>query len=356
MTGWYSITATGPIAIGNLTPIGQNSGQVGCRFPPNGHHLAACVNLPSHCQLWGPFWYYSRSLYLILPNPVYTTDIDRDQDTLPNNFYRLQWQNNRWIVQDQHLEAYLNEDIEIIGSQYLIKASFLKEFWNVGGIEIENTDEDAHPLQPFPWQTLVLSHNSREDFQVKDEGGFFAEMATLINPSWSIAIKIIGNYDDERPGDYERSKPPKWGSLGAGNVPVVINPIPKQRSESWEWLGDSIDSSTGGILLTGALWQLGKQKISVPFPNDVSFSNNLVKTYAAEMAIPWQSWKKTKNPLKSNQSVKKLIPGEWLTPAGAVYLWNDPSIFNQSGPLLDPYNRHVLGYGHLWLFKDEDKS
>lgn len=322
---WYSITATGPISIGNLTPIGQNSGQVGCRFPPNGHHLAGCLNLPPDCQIWGPFWYFSRSLYLVLPQTVYTTDVNHtDENTLPNNFYCLQWRDSQWKVRLEHED----QEIEIIGGRYLINANILKSFWQSG--KRENLNPDNHPLKNLPWQTLTLSHNSREDFQVKDEGGFFAEMTTLMDVGWAIAIKIIGDY-----------QPPQWSYLGAGGVPVVITPL----TSSWDWLGDSVtEEVTGGILLTGALWQRGKQKMSVPTPNLP------LKAYAADVGQPWQSWKKVKHRHQQNQLISVLTPGEWLTPAGAVYLWEGNCPLSHSGPINDVYNRHVLGYGHLWLF------
>ncbi len=99
------------------------------------------------------------------------------------------------------------------------------------------------------------------------------------------------------------------------------------------------------------MWQKGRLPVSLPYPDCK------VKAYAAEEAIPWQSWKKVpprkkssgSNDSSNNKKVKVLTPGEWLTPAGAVYLWQDAPI-QQSGPLPDDYHRDALGYGHLWLF------
>lgn len=54
-----------------------------------------------------------------------------------------------------------------------------------------------------------------------------------------------------------------------------------------------------------------------------------------------------------------LVPGEWMTPAGAVYLWEDTAPIQQSGPYRDPLNpmkRDVLGYGHLWLFEESNRA
>lgn len=322
---WFSITPSAPITIGNLTPVGQNSGQVGCRFPPNGHHLAGCLNLPTNCQLWGPFWWKFPSLYVVLPQTIYTVDVDRGTLALPDNFYRMQWVSGQWQVQPQHQE----QPIELIGGRYLIEANTLKSFWHQGHW---NSNQD---LALLPWTHLTLSHNSREDYQVKDEGGFFAEMTTLLDPEWAIVVKIKGDYT-----------PPVWSSLGAGGTPVVIQS--ERRGQRYDWLGGPVDNttgdSTGGILLTGALWQQGTQKSSIPYPNLP------IKAYAADLPIPWQSWTKVKTRHHPNQKMQVLTPGEWLTPAGAVYLWEDKSSLFQSGPLSDVYHRDALGYGHLWLF------
>lgn len=319
MTGWYSITPAGTVAIGNLTPVGQNSGQVGCRWPPNGHHLAACLNLPSHCQLLGPFWYSGRDIYLTLPLPVYRLE---SADELPQEIFRFQWRDGQWQVHPEHL----GKKIEIVGGRYLIRGSDLTFFWKQG-------KKDKPALQPLPWSTLTLSHNSREDFQVKDEGGFFAEMTTLMNPGWSILVKVIGE-----------SKRDPWSFLGAGATPVAIAPVERINAD---WLEAPCANATGAVLLTGALWQKGNLKVSIPHP---SFA---IKAYAAEMGIPWQSWKKVKDRHNPQKRVQVLTPGEWMTPAGAVYLWEGAAPVQRSGPVADPYNRHALGYGHLWLFEDK---
>ncbi|MEA5498323.1 hypothetical protein VB834_15085 [Limnoraphis robusta Tam1] len=328
MTGWYTITPTGPITIGNLTPVGQNSGQVGCRWPPNGHQLAACLNLPSHAQLWGPFWYCDPNLYVLLPLPVYTLDIaeNRASNELPQRLYRLVWdEQEQWQVQSQHQ----GQEIEVIGGQYLIPINTLEDFWRSQEWSFSSGKPDDNELKHLPWKTLTLSHNSREDFQVKDEGGFFAEMTTLLDPDWSILVKIIGEYE-----------PPNTGILGAG-TPVTVRCV-RGRSR-WEKLGAECPNPREAILLTGALWQQPQTKLSCPTPPGV-------KGYAAEMGVPWQSWKKVRDRHDPTRRVAVLTPGEWMTPAGAVYLWAGTSPVSYSGPLPDPFNRHVLGYGHLWLF------
>lgn len=326
---WYSLNPTGAITLGNLTPVGQNSGQVGCRWPPNGHHLAACVNLPSNAQIWGPFWHLKDKLYVVLPQIAYTTDVNSDK--LPQNIYCLQWDDSLKIWQKQ--PPHQNQEIKIIGNTYLIEINQLKNLLTRQKLEFSSNTTD---LQSLPWETITLSHNSREDYQVKDEGGFFAEMTTLLGVNWSIAIKIIGDYT-----------PPEWGCLGAGGTPVKINPLPPRRAERWDFLGENQANTTGGVLLTAALWQKQHHKTSIPYPPLA------IKGYAADLGIPWQSWKKVAHrdfPEDNSKKVQVLTPGEWVTPAGAVYLWEKTSNLTQSGPLRDPYNRHVLGYGHLWLF------
>ncbi|MFP4124076.1 MAG: hypothetical protein ACLFWI_24380 [Coleofasciculus sp.] len=322
-TNWYSLTPAGPIAIGNLTPVGQNSGQVGCRWPPNGHQLAACLNLPRDCQLLGPFWYFDTNLYVPLPQPVYTLETKNDP---PQQIYRLQWHQQRWRVQPDHQD----QDIEIVGGKYLIPGNSLKAFWNAG-------KSTSPKLKHLPWQTLTLSHNHRdEEFQVKEEAGFFAEMTTLMDTKWSMLVKVIGDYT-----------PPNWSILGAGGTPVAIAPV---RSKCWDWLEADCPHSTGAVLLTGALWQKPPLKRSVPYPPTA------IKAYAADRGIPWQSWKKVRAKATLGDShqpqkrVQVLTPGEWLTPAGAVYLWDGVAPIQKSGPFPDPFQRHVLGYGHLWLF------
>jgi len=114
----------------------------------------------------------------------------------------------------------------------------------------------------------------------------------------------------------------------------------------WEWLGEECKGATGGVLLTGALWS--KQTYSVPCPEGV-------RAYAAETGVPWQSWKKVKDRKDPERRVAVLTPGEWLTPAGAVYLWQEGSSIQKSGPMPDPFHRDALGYGHIWLFRDEER-
>lgn len=316
---WYKIIPSGPVAIGNLTPVGQNSGQVGCRWPPNGHQIAACIDLPTNCQIWGPFWGFGNDLYLPLPLPVYTTDVERSERGIPKNLYRLRWREEQWQTRSEHRD----KEIEIVGGRYLIPANTLKDFWARG----ESKDP---PLESLPWETLTLAHNRREEYRVVEEGGFFAEMSTLMKPGWSIAIRILGDYT-----------PPKWGILGAG-TPVVIQPLTRQ----WDWLGEEKPGANGAILLTGALWQKGREKRSIPYPFAVT-------AHAADRGIPWQSWKKVRDRHDPGRRVTVLTPGEWLTPAGAVYLGEKGIFGDRSGPWRDEFHRHALGYGHLWLFEEE---
>jgi hypothetical protein len=326
---WYSLTPAGPVTLGNLTPVGQNSGQVGCRWPPNGHQLAACLNLPTSCQLWGPFWLYEDRLYVVLPQTFYALEDEQLREPESFAIHRLRLDgDHRWQVRSEHE----GKPIKMIGGQYLISGTdFQKHFGTVGKPE--------HPhLHHLPWRTLTLSHNSREDYQVKDEGGFFAEMTTLLNPGWSLLVGIIGDY-----------QPAKWGVLGAGGMPVAIAPIEAEVQERWSWLGASCPGSTGGVLMTGSLWQKQEQKISWPCPPRPL----QIKAYAAAQGEPWQSWKKVVDRKDARKRVSVLTPGEWLTPAGAVYLWEGEGP-QQSGPWPDLFKRHVLGYGHLWLFKDKE--
>lgn len=341
MTGWYLIFPSGPITLGNLTPVGQNSGQVGCHWPPNGHHLTGCLNLPNHCQIWGPFWCKKRKLYVILPQTVYTLDVKRKEEAVPRNLYRCCWENEQWQVLPQHR----NREIEMVGGRYLIKFDTLRSFWRQGKWKPSPSYpfKDIHHL---PWKPLTLSHNRRENYQVQEEGSFFAEMTTLLDPQWHIAVKIMGDYT-----------PPTWSVIGAGKIPVIIKPF-RSAPASWERLGEQKTNSTGAILLTGALWQQpphhekDKEKLSVPYPPVP------LKGYAADLPIPWQSWKYWKDEQRNSSQTneRSLTPGEWLTPAGAVYLWENESPVSHSGPFYLPtapdaqYHRDAFGYAHLWLF------
>lgn len=319
MTGWYAIYPSAPITLGNLTPVGQNSGLVGCRWPPNGHQLAGCLGLPNDCQMWGPFYTFGRDLYLPLPLPVYTTS-DLKKQEIPSDIYRMRYSQKGWQVRPEHE----GKEVEVIGGQYLMRANDFRSFWQAGKWENPR-------LVLLPWETLTLSHNRRENYQVAEEAGFFAEQTTLLQVDCAIAVKIIGDYE-----------PPTESALGAGGTPVIIKPLKRQ----WDWLGESCENPTGAVLLTGALWEHQSAKTSVPFPNFP------IKGYAADSPVPWQSWKTVSDRNHPEQQVRTLTPGEWLTPAGAVYLWDGESPVTQSGPLQDPYYRHALGYGHLWLFEE----
>ncbi|MCT7965102.1 hypothetical protein NG799_01985 [Laspinema sp. D1] len=365
--GWYSITPTGPVTIGNLTPVGQNSGQVGCRWPPNGHQLAACLDLPKPiknsqgeqqsigCQLWGPFWYNGEELYVVLPLPVYVTP-SLEPNEVPEEIFRCQWGDRReigsehqptandetaremtrgrWEIRSEHQSSDDDEttaEIEMIGGRFLIGGETLVDFWNRGHVE-------SAGLQKFPWKELTLSHNSREEFQVKDENGFFAEMTTLLEPGWSILVKVI---DEENCYD----KPESWWSvLGAGGTPVLITRLEEGLIEE-TWLSQNCPNATGAVLLTGALWPKANEKISLPYPQT---GGTTLKGYAAETGIPWQSRSQRKT-----RRALALTPGEWMTPAGAVYLWDGPAPAQQSGPFSPAFKFDALGYGHLWLFDNQ---
>lgn len=338
MSGWYSLVPAGGVALGNLTPVGQNSGQVGYRWPPNGHQLAACLRLPRNCQIWGPFWHWSSQpyeIYVTLPQTSYYLEADRPNlDVLPKRIFRSQYREERWQVKSEHQQ----QNIVNIGGEFLIRGTYLSNFWQRGELR-------KPPLIPLSqvWQPLTLSHNRRDNYQVPDEGGFFAEMATVMQPGWSILVKIWGDYT-----------PPEAACLGAGSTPVAINPLPRIRDE---WLDSRPDKSQGAILLTGALWQEKPQPLSIPYPTFADGSQ--VKAHAAETGIPWQSWKHVQHRQNQQQKISVLTPGEWLTPAGAVYLWEANSSIRKSEPLRNPpdskkefkrFNHWALGYGHLWLF------
>lgn len=351
MSSWYSLVPAGGVALGNLTPVGQNSGRVGCRFPPNGHHLAACLKLPNNCQLWGAFWHNtsrSNEIYLVLPQTVYCLEKDLvSTDPMPKKIYRCYWREDRWQIQEQHQGC----EVAFIGGQYLIRGTHFRSFWQNGWMR----NADLVPIAKV-WQSLILTHNRREAYQVLDEGGFFAEMVTLIEPGWSILVKIFGDYS-----------PPEYSCLGAGATPVTINPLEKIRED---WLDSTPENPEGAVLLTGALWQAKADKedkedkglpVSIPYPIFNHSNQVFAYAYAAEPAIPWQSWKKIKYGRNREPSTYTLTPGEWLTPAGAVYLWRKEldSPMTRSGTLQDDssidksrkrFNNWALGYGHLWLF------
>ncbi len=135
--------------------------------------------------------------------------------------YRLLWDDvaGMWSKQPEHEK----QEIEVIGGRYLISTQALKSFWQSGKFP-----RSPLPLQKLPWETLTLSHNSREDFQVKDEGGFFAEMATYLHPGWSILVKVIGDNEET----------PRLSTLGAGGTPVAIKKVEKPL-KSWEQIGEA---------------------------------------------------------------------------------------------------------------------
>lgn len=330
MTGWYTLTPSGAVAIGNLTPIGQNSGQVGCRWPPNGHHLAACLNIPGHCQIYGPFWHCHKNpeqIYLPLPQTTYCLTKEE-----PQEIFRSQWndQHQSWQVQPEHQDKL--SAVRFIGGEYLIAGNVFEWFWQDGFTRIKS------PLSLIPldqvWQSLVLTHNSRDNYLVKDEAGFFAEMATLLQPGWSILVKVLTS-------DHNKNyTPPQWSCLGAGSIPVAITAIPDIEDQ---WLTPNLKQPKGAVLLTGALWKIDRDRISFPYP--CLESPHSIKAYAASEAVPWQSL------VKKGQPFQRLTPGEWLTPAGAVYLWSGESPTTESIPFRDRYHRDALGYGHLWLFE-----
>lgn len=339
---WYTITPTGPIALGNLTPVGQNSGMVGCRWPPNGHQLAACLELPNPnaegkggAQLQGPFWYNGQDPYVALPLPVYTTEENfakrLGQETIP--IHCMEWQ-DRWTVQARH-QNLPSKSIEIIGGQCLIGGNSLQRLW-----QHRELKADRASLKHFPWKTLTLSHNTRQNYQVVDEGGFFAEQTTLIDPGWSILVRILQD-------DNSNYAPPQASYLGAGATPVVISELSRMKSE---WLDRECSEPQGAVLLTGAIWNSSDRPQpyrheSFPYP-PVS-----LKGYAAEQGQPWQSWKKIRDRQNPNNKVKVLTPGQWLTPAGAVYLWDGDPPIQQSQPFPNQhFHLEALGYGHLWLF------
>ncbi|WLT40400.1 hypothetical protein NON20_24265 (plasmid) [Synechocystis sp. B12] len=127
-------------------------------------------------------------------------------------------------------------------------------------------------------------------------------------------------------------------------MPVVIHP----HNYTGDWLTEECPDADGAVLLTGALWsgEAYEQRLSVPYPPSA------LTGFAADSGQPWQTWKTVKDRADPHKRVRVLAPGEWLTPAGAVYLWKGKPPVGRSGPFPDPWHRDALGYGHLWLFKE----
>ena len=200
------------MAIGNLTPVGQNSGQVGCRWPPNGHHLAGCLGLPQRAQLWGAFLVQRHHpLCAGAPNglcpariPTQPSPVGRRRP--PQDIFRLQWREGYW----QPLPQHQGQDIELLGDRYLMPINSLRDFW-------PRYQSTTAQLVHLPWQTLTLSHNRRKDFQVVEEGGFFAEMTTLMNPGWSLAVRLMGDFYPTPAGAPWGPGARRWSSTPCGS-------------------------------------------------------------------------------------------------------------------------------------------
>ncbi|WLT40401.1 hypothetical protein NON20_24270 (plasmid) [Synechocystis sp. B12] len=163
---WYRIVPTGPISISNLAPVGQNSGQVAVVGPPMAIIIAACLQLPKSCQLLGPFWHQDGALRgkVFVPLPLSVYQLVNLDSNWSGFLYRQQYnpQLKGWEVQPAHID----EEIDVVGGRYLIQDKSLRDLWQQKQLRI------GSDIVSLPWQTLTLSHNRRENFEVVDEGGF----------------------------------------------------------------------------------------------------------------------------------------------------------------------------------------
>ena len=62
---------------------------------------------------------------------------------------------------------------------------------------------------------------------------------------------------------------------------------------------------------------------------------------------PWQTWKRVPDRKDRSRKVSVLTPGEWLTPAGAVYLWPSAAPGGPIWPHARPLSAACAG---LWTF------
>jgi len=195
-----------------------------------------------------------------------------------------------------------------------IKATALSQY--LKGEELTNP-QDFHD---DPWSVQILPHIHMKsgERQVKDEEGYFTEVAMRLHPGWKLVAAIS-----------EKIKQTVVRLGGEGHR-VILSPI-----NSFDKLIESPavpNSSNFAYLLTPGLAQVGDAPIYGVYPNSW---RNLLQGCVSDRALLWGGVSHVRRKLsKQGDPEFSLLPQRAFVPPGTVYIFKDKDKLPQESLLL----------------------
>ncbi|MEQ8999663.1 MAG: type III-B CRISPR module-associated Cmr3 family protein [Coleofasciculus sp. B1-GNL1-01] len=200
---WYTITPLDVLLFRDAKPFSPGErAWASSLFPPNGHAIAGAIQgllqREQDFHLIGPFLCYQETLYFPIPlaysqtvplvplawdhtHPLYGVLQTNPEQCQP--LVRASWASPPGRGRKQDYFQYL--PFPVIW-EYLKTGQIPPRQWQ--GVEAGQTQ---------PWQGETRSHNTidRGGRSVLDADGYFVENAIRLNPGWSLAIALEGQFN-----------------------------------------------------------------------------------------------------------------------------------------------------------------
>ncbi|MBD2580120.1 type III-B CRISPR module-associated Cmr3 family protein [Oscillatoria sp. FACHB-1406] len=240
----------------------------------------------------------------------------------------------------------LKKDEYICGSPSpWMKISALLNYFNGGTVfKQEDFCED-------PWDVQILPHIQMESGQrqVREEDGYFTEVATRLKPGWQLVAGMEGNFTPSTPfvarlgGEGHRAmvtrieEPALLTDLKA----LCERPLP-QTTEEKTTEEKTTDKKTFAYLLTPGLARVGDEDIYGAYP---SAWQAYLRGCASDRALLWGGVTLARSTDTATGQEKKefaLLPQRAFVPPGTVYLFE--SLPPEPRVLLPPRDER-----HNWL-------
>ena len=179
--------------------------------------------------------------------------------------------------------------------------------------------EDFHS---DPWKAQVLPHIQIESGtrQVKDEDGYFTEVAMRLKPGWKLVAGMSGKNLKER----------TVVRLGGEGHRAIVTPIELPIWQELKTYYQPKQESNFAYLLTPGLAQVGDEPTYGVYPQ---YWEEKLKGVVSDRAILWGGVSKvSRRSINSEQRQEAefaLLPQRAFIPPGSVYLFRDTLPKNQ---------------------------
>lgn len=179
--------------------------------------------------------------------------------------------------------------------------------------------EDFHS---DPWKAQVLPHIQIESGtrQVKDEDGYFTEVAMRLEPGWKLVAGMSGENLNEQ----------TVVRLGGEGHRVLVTPIKLPIWQELKTYYQPKEESNFAYLLTPGLAQVGNEPTYGVYPQ---CWEEKLKGVVSDRAILWGGVSKVSRRLPNSEERQEaefaLLPQRAFVPPGSVYLFRDTLPENQ---------------------------